>query len=51
MDTKDASYALMVMLGTIRDEMASGEFEPVTIEEINGLYSLASLINEEYENQ
>ena len=41
----EKAYALMVMLGEIKNEMEKGG-DPVSLEEIDALYGLASEINE-----
>ena len=50
-EVKNAAYALMVMLGGINDELASGNAEPVSHKEIEELYGLATTINEYFENK
>ena len=51
MSIKETAYQLMVILGTIQDEMNKGTAEAVSLEEINQMYDLASTINEHFENQ
>jgi hypothetical protein len=43
----EKAYGLMVMLGTIIDEMKKGE-ESVTLEELEELYDMATEINEHF---
>ena len=46
----ETAYEMMVMLGTIIDEMKNGE-EDVTIEELEDLYDMATEVNEYFENE
>ena len=46
---KEISYRLMVMLGEIQNELNRGG-EPVSLDEINGLYDMASQLNDYFEN-
>lgn len=45
----ESAYALMVMLGDIDNEFAQGNAEPVSYEEIQELYDLASKVNDYFE--
>ena len=53
MTTKDAAhiaYGLVLILGTIRDEMNKGGIPP-TEEEVDSLYDLVTELNEYFESQ
>lgn len=46
---QEISYRLMVMLGEIQNELNRGG-EPVSLDEINELYGMASQLNDYFEN-
>ena len=46
---QEISYRLMVMLGEIQNELNRGG-EPVSLDEINELYDMASQLNDYFEN-
>ena len=48
-DPKELSYRLMVMLGEIQNELNRSD-EPVTLDEIDELYGMASKLNAHFED-
>ena len=47
-NAKDTAYGLMLIIGTIQDEMSKGGEAP-TEEEVNQMYDLAVELNEYFE--
>ena len=49
MTLEEAAYRLVVMLGEIKNEMERGDAEPVTKDEVDNFYDIASFIYNEVE--